>query len=154
VRPAIFLAFNIEAWDSSQDVQPRARVAADLDLGADGPERVECLVEQVADHPCLGLIAGCADVADRQVIVGDTHMALHKPGHLPLVSLAIVVLEDEDVATAGCAAIAFAAPLLIRVGQRRANGGAQRGVIGRLGCPDAVRKTTLVGFHGASCRTA
>jgi hypothetical protein len=117
---AVLLAFQMETWDIAEDVQPGGRVATDLDLRLDGPKRVECLVEQVAHHADLWLVAAGADVVDRQIVI-DTQVALDEASHVPVMRRAIETLEDEDVTAAGRAAVALAVPLLIGVSQRRAD---------------------------------
>ena len=118
VRATILLALEVEARDAAEDIEPGGGVASNLDLRLDGPERVECLVEQVAHDAGLRLVAGGADVANRQVVV-DAHVALDETGHLPVMRGAIEALEDEDVTAAGGAAIALAAALVIGMRQRR-----------------------------------
>jgi len=88
---------------------------------------------------------------DRQVIV-HAHVALDKAGHLPIVSCAVEALQDQDVATTGCATIALATATLLWMGQRRSNRIAQPGGVIRLGRSDAVGQTSF--FHADSCRTA
>jgi hypothetical protein len=98
VGPAVLLALQVEAGDAAEDVQPVIRVAADLDLRASGSKRIEGLVEQVPHNAGLGLVAGCPNVTDRQVIV-NTHVAFDEAGHIPFVCLPIVALEDQDIAS-------------------------------------------------------
>jgi hypothetical protein len=151
VRPSVLFALEVKARNVAKDVEPDGRVATDLDLRLDRSKRVERLIQQIAHDAGLGLLARGADVVDGQVVV-HPQVALDESGDLPLVGGAIESLEDEDVAAAGGAAIAFAAALLIGVGQSCADSVAQgRGVI-RIGGADAVRQTSL--FHGASRRTA
>src|SRR6266498_57110 len=100
VRAAVFLAFEVEARDGAEDVEPGAGVSSDFDLSLDRSERVEGLIKEVAHHTGLRLIAGGADVADAEVVV-HAHVALDEAGDLPFMSLSIVAFEDQDVASAG-----------------------------------------------------
>jgi hypothetical protein len=151
MRSTILFAFEEETWARPKDVEPGARVAPDLDLGLDGPKRVEGLVEQIAHHGCLRLITGRAHIADRQVVV-NAHMTFDEARDLPIVTRAVVTLEDEDVATTRCATVAFASALVVGMGEGRADRVAQRLGVARLGSADAVGEPTF--FHVASCRTA
>jgi hypothetical protein len=151
MRAAVLLAFEVEARDAAKDVQPRRRVATDLDLRLDGSKRVECLVKQVAHHAGLRRVAGCPDVADREIVV-DAHVALDETGDLPVMAGAVVVLEDQDVAAAGAAGVALASTLMVRVCQRGADGIAQGLGVAGLGGADAIRQMPF--FHHASRRTA
>jgi hypothetical protein len=151
VRPAIFLAFEIEAWHAAEDVEPGRGIAADFDLSFLWAERVEGLIEQIAHHAGLWFLAGGADIADRQVVV-DAHVALHEASHLPRMPGAIVAFEDEDVAAACRADVAFAFALTIGMGEGGTDGVSERRSIRGLGRADAIGQTSL--FHGASCRTA
>jgi hypothetical protein len=137
----------MEAGNGAEDVQPRVCVAAHLDLRFDRPKGVEGLVEQIPHDACLGLVAGGADISNRQVVV-HAHVAFDEAGDLPIMSCAIVALEDEDVATAGGAAITLAVALLLRVGEGRTDGITQRRRIAGLGGTNAVRQTGF--FHCAS----
>jgi hypothetical protein len=151
MRAAVVLALQIKARNAAEDLEPGRRVAADLDLRFDRSERVERLVQQVAHDAGLWLIARGAHVADRQVVV-DAHVALDKAGDLPVVRLAIVALEDEDVATAGGASVALAPARVVGVGERAADGVTQRFAVGGFSSSNAVCETAF--FHAASCRTA
>jgi len=51
---------------------------------------------------------------------------------LPVLRLAVVALEDEDVAAAGGPAVAFAAALMVRVSEGTADGIAERKFTGPL----------------------
>jgi hypothetical protein len=117
VGAAVLLALEIEAWDVTKDLEPGCSVASNLDLRLDGSERVERLVEEIAHDACLGLIAGRANIVDRQVIV-NPQVALDEAGDLPVVGSAIESLEDEDVAAAGGAAVTLATALMIRMRER------------------------------------
>ena len=79
-------------------------------------------------------------------------MAFDKTCHIPVLGSAIVALEDEDVATGGRAAVAFAASLVVRVSQGRTDGFAQARSIAGLGSADTVGQPSF--FHSASRRTA
>jgi hypothetical protein len=79
-------------------------------------------------------------------------VALDEAGHLPVLGRTVVALEDEDVAAAGGAAVAFASTLVVGVSQRRANARAQRFSVSCLGRADAIGQTSF--FHAASRRTA
>ncbi|MCA1646946.1 MAG: hypothetical protein LC797_16285 [Chloroflexi bacterium] len=83
----------------------------------DRSKRVECLIEQVAHDARLWLIAGRTNVADREVVV-HAHMALDETRDVPTLGRAVITLEDEDVATRRSAAVALAAALMVRVGER------------------------------------
>jgi hypothetical protein len=148
VRPAILLAFEMKARNPAEDVQPRGRVAANLDLRLGWTKRIEGLVQQVAHHARLGNVASRADIVDRQVVV-DAQMALDEASHLPLVAGAVEAFEDEDVAAAGGTPIAFAVALVIRMSEGRPNGVAQCRGVTCLGSPDTVRQTSF--FHAAPC---
>jgi hypothetical protein len=147
MRAAILLALHVETGNGAEDVQPRVGIAAYLDLRFDRPEGVESLVEQVPHNARLRLITGGANIADRQVIV-HSHVAFDEAGDLPIVSRAIVALENEDVTTTGGPPITLAVPLLIRVGEGRADRITQRRRIAGLGGTDAVRQTGF--FHCGS----
>jgi hypothetical protein len=151
VRPAIFFAFEVEAGNVAEDVHPDAGVTSNLDLRFDGPKRIDRLVEQIAHDAVLWLVAGGADVADRQVVV-HAHVALDKTSDLPVVGGAIVALQNEEVAAAGGALIAFPSPLMVGVSQSGADRVAEPRCIAGLGSADAVGQTSF--FHGASLRTA
>src|SRR5207253_9728903 len=69
MRAAILLTYDVAAGNTTKNVQPRRRVAADLDLRLDGSKRVEGLVQQVAHHACLRHVAGRPDVAHREIVV-------------------------------------------------------------------------------------
>ena len=151
MRAAVLLTFDVEAGNTTKNVQPRRRVATDLDLRLDGSKRVECLVQQVAHHACLRHVAGCPDVADREVVV-DAHVALDEASHLPVVRGAVVMLQDQDVAAAGGAGVALTPTLMIGVRQRGADGITQGLGVAGLGGADAIRQTRF--FHDRSRRTA
>ena len=151
VRATVLLAFEVETGDRLEDLEPGAGVAADLDLRLDWSKRVERLVEQVAHDAGLWLVPGRTDVTNGQIIV-HAHVALDKTRDVPMLGSAIVALKDEDVATCGAAAVAFAAALVVRVGQGRADGIAQGFGIAGLGGTDAVGQPSF--FHSASRRTA
>jgi hypothetical protein len=151
MRATVLFALQIKARDVAENVQPVAGVASNFDLCRNGTERVDRLIQQIADNPVLGLVARGADIANRQVVV-DPHMAFDESSDLPVVCGAIVPLENEDVAAAGCAAIAFPSALMVWVGQGRADGVAQDGRIASLSGSDAIGQTSF--FHGASLRTA
>jgi hypothetical protein len=151
VRAPVFLTLTVETRDAVEDVQPCASVAANLDLRPGRAKRVEGLVEQVADDPVLRLVAGGADVANREVVV-HTHMAFDEASDVPAMRLAVEALEDQDVAPAGGTAVALAVAAGIRVGEGGANSLTQRCVIRRFGGPHSIGKASL--FHGGSCRTA
>jgi hypothetical protein len=114
MRSAILLALEVEAGNVAKDLKPIGRVAPNLDLRLDGSKRVERLLEQVADDACLGLVAGRANIVDRQVIV-NPQVAFDKAGDLPIVVAAIETLEDENVTAAGGAAVTLAAALMVRM---------------------------------------
>jgi len=148
VGATVLLAFEVEARNAAEDFQPLCGVAADFDLRLDRPKCVERLVEEIAHDARLGCVAGGANVVDGEVVV-DAEVAFDEASHLPGLSGAIVALEEEDVATAGGAAVTLAMALLIGMGQRRTDCSTEsRGVI-RLGSPDTVRQTLV--FHAASC---
>jgi hypothetical protein len=151
MRATVLLAFKIKAWRGAEDVQPGTSVAPDFDLGFDRLERIEGLVEQIAYDGGLRLVAGGADIADRQVVV-DAHVALDEARDLPIVRRPVVALEDEDVTAAGGATVALAPSLAIGMGERAANGVAQRLCVARLRGAHSVREPSF--FHVASCRTA
>ena len=151
MRPSVLFAFEVKTRNVAKDVEPDTRVTADLDLRLDRSKRVECLVEQVAHDAGLRLVARGADVVDGQVVV-HPQVTLDESGDLPIVAGAIEALEDEDVAAASGAAVAFAAALLVGVRQGGADGVAERRGVIRIGGADAVRQTSL--FHGPSRRTA
>jgi hypothetical protein len=151
VRAAVLLALEVEARDGLKDLQPVAGITTNLDLRARWAKRVEGLVEQIAHHARLWLIASRTNVADRQVVV-HAHMALDEASQLPVLGRSIVVFEDEDVAACRGPTIALAAALVVRVGQRTADRFAQRHGVVHLGGADAICQTTF--FHGACCRTA
>jgi len=145
VRAAVFLAFEVEARDGAEDVEPGAGVSSDFDLSLDRSERVEGLIKEVAHHTGLRLIAGGADVADAEVVV-HAHVALDEAGDLPFMSLSIVAFEDQDVASAGGSGIALAAALVIGMGKGAADGVAEVSCIAGLSGANAVGETSL--FHG------
>ena len=151
MRPAVLLAFEVEAGDVPKDVQPGGRVATDLDLRLNRSKRVEGLVEQIAHHAGLRRITSGANVADREIVV-HPHVALDETGHLPVVRSAVIALEHEDVATAGRAAIALPPALMIGMGQGGADRATQRRGVRVLCRSDAVRQPSF--FHAPSCRTA
>jgi hypothetical protein len=148
VRASVFLAFEIEAWNAAKNLEPLRGIATDLDLRFDGPKGVEGLVQEVAHHARLGLVAGRADVVDGEVIV-HAHVGLDETRHLPVVASAIEALEQQDVAPAGGAAVALALALLIRMRKGRTDSGAQCRGVTRLGSPDTIGQTSF--FHAASC---
>jgi hypothetical protein len=137
----------VEAGNRAEDVQPRVCVAANLDLRFDRSKGVEGLVEQIPHDARLWLITRGANIANRQVIV-HSHVAFDKASDLPIMSRAIVALENEDVAATGGPPITLAVPLLIRVGEGRADRIAQRRRIAGLGGTNAVRQTGF--FHCGS----
>jgi hypothetical protein len=151
MRAAIFLAFEVEAWDIAKDVQPDCRITTNLDLRLNRTKRVERLIEQVAHDAGRWLIAGRADIAYRKVVV-DAHVALDKTGHLPVLGSAVIAFEDEDIAAAGCATVTLAPALVVWMGEGRANGIPKRRSVAGLGGADAIGQTSF--FHSASCRTA
>jgi hypothetical protein len=155
MRAAILLAFEEPAGNAAEDLQPGAGVAADLDLRRRRAEGVKRLVQQVADHSSLGRVTMRAHVADGKVVV-DAHVALDETCHVPGMPLAIVALEHQQVTPAGGAAVAFAPALVVRMGQRGADLGAQRGSIARLGRANAVRdgRVVLLAVHRTSRPTA
>jgi hypothetical protein len=120
VWAAVLFAFEVEPGDTAKDVQPGGGIPTDFDLGLDRAERIEGLVQQVADHAGLRLVAGRSDIVDGEVVV-DAQVALDEPRHLPVMIRAVEALEDEDVAAAGRAAVALATALLIGMRQRGAN---------------------------------
>jgi hypothetical protein len=144
MRTTVFFAFAIEAGDCLKDLQPVGRVASNLDLRASGSKRIERLIEQVAHDTSLWLIADRTDVAYGQVVV-HTHVALEEASDLPIVSCAVVVLEDEDVASARGALITLPAAMMIGMRQRTSDRIAQRLGIAGLGSADAVGQTSF--FH-------
>jgi hypothetical protein len=148
VGSAILLALQEETRNPAEDVEPAARIAADLDLSSRRAERTKRLVEQVAHHANLRLVAVGANVADREVVV-DAHVALDETGHVPGMLLAIVALKDQQVTPPSRAAVALASALLIGMGERGADLGAQRGVVARLGRADSVRdgRVVLLALH-------
>jgi hypothetical protein len=148
---AVLLTFEVEARNVAEDVEPGGRVATNLDLRLDGPKRVERLVEQIAHNAGLWRVARRTHIVDRQVIV-NPKMALDKAGHLPLLRGPVEALEHQDVAAAGGAAIAFATPLPIGMGERSVDSVTQGRGVARLSRTDAVGQTSF--FHGAPCRTA
>jgi hypothetical protein len=151
MRAAIFLAFEIEAGDVAEDVQPDRRVAPNLDLRFDRAKRVERLVEQIAHDTSLRFVAGRPDIANRQVVV-HAHVALDKTSHLPVLGGAVVAFEDEDVAPAGSPGVTLAPTLVIRMREGRANSIPKRDGVAGLGGADAIGQTSF--FHSASRRTA
>jgi hypothetical protein len=64
VWPAVLLAFEIEARDVAEDLEPGRRVASNLDLRLAGPKRIEGLVEQIAHHARLRLVTCRADIVN------------------------------------------------------------------------------------------
>ena len=116
VRTAVFLAFEVEAWDGLENLEPGVSVAADFDLRLERSKRIERLIEQVAHDTGLWLIPSCADITDGQIIV-HAHVALDETRDLPIVASAVVTLQDEDVAARRGAAVAFAAALVVGVGE-------------------------------------
>ena len=151
MRAAVLLAFQMKARNVAKDVQPDGRVAPNLDLRLGRPKRVECLIEEVADDACLGLVAGSADVVDGQVVI-HAQVALDEACHLPIMGGAVKALEDENVAATGRATVAFAAALMVWVRQSGANRVTEGRGVARLGRTDAVGQTSF--FHAASCATA
>jgi hypothetical protein len=151
MRAAILLAFQIKARDVPKNVEPRGRVAADLDLRFDRSIRVEGLLEQIAHHARLRHVARGADVVDGEVVV-DAHVALDEAGHLPIVGGAVEMFEDQDVPATCSSAVALAAALVVWMRQRGADGLTQSGGVARLGRADAICQTSF--FHAAPCRTA
>jgi hypothetical protein len=151
VRSAVLLTFQVKTWNAAKDLQPGRRVATDFDLRFDRAKGVEGLVEQVANDADLGRIPRGAHVVDRQAVV-HAHVAFDKASDLPIVAGTIEALQYQDVTAAGGAAIALAAALLIWMRQRRTDGLAQRGGVGRFGSPNTIRQTSF--FHAASCSTA
>ena len=81
--PTILFAFEVEAWNGAENLEPGGRVAADFDLRASRSKRIECLIQQIAHDAGLRLIPGRANVPNREVVV-DTHVALDEAGHLPV----------------------------------------------------------------------
>jgi hypothetical protein len=69
VGSAVLLALEIEARNVAEDLEPRARIAANLDLRLARPKRIERLVEQIAHDARLWPVTRCANIVDRQVIV-------------------------------------------------------------------------------------
>jgi hypothetical protein len=116
VWPTILLAFEIEARDSLENLEPGVSVATNLDLRLERSERVERLVEQVAHDAGLWLIPSRADVTDGQIIV-HAHVTLDKTRNVPVLGGAIVTLQDEDVAARRGATVAFAATLVVGMRQ-------------------------------------
>jgi hypothetical protein len=153
VRAAVLLTFEEEARDTTEDVQPGAGVAANLDLRSGRAERVKRLLEQVAHDGALRLVAVRAHVANGQVFV-DAHVALDETCHVPGMPLAIVAFEDQQVTPAGGATIALAFAFLVGMGQRGADLGAQRNVIAWIGRPNAIRgrRVVLLALHHRSSR--
>jgi hypothetical protein len=64
VGATVLLTFEVETRDRLEDLEPGARVAADLDLRLDWSKRVERLVEQVAHDAGLWLIPSGAHVTN------------------------------------------------------------------------------------------
>jgi hypothetical protein len=116
VWPAVLLAFEIEAGDSLEDLQPGIRVAADLDLRFNRSKRVERLIEQITHNAGLWLIARRADITNGQVVI-HAQVALDETGDLPVLARPVIALQDENVAAGGTAAVAFAAALVVGMGQ-------------------------------------
>jgi hypothetical protein len=117
VWPAVLLAFEIEARDSLEDLQPGVRITANLDLRLQRSKRVERLIEQVAHDAGLWLIASCANVTDGQVVV-HAQVTLDETRDLPLLGRAVVALQDKDVAAGSGPAVALAATLVVGMSQR------------------------------------
>jgi hypothetical protein len=155
VRAAVLLAFEKPAGDRTEHVQPDTGVAADFDLRRHGAERVKRLLEQITHHSSLRRIAMRAHVANGEVLV-DPHVALDETGHVPGMPLPIVALEHQQVTSAGGAAVAFAPALVVGMGERGADLGAQRGIIARLGRANAIRggRVVLLAVHRTSRPTA
>lgn len=147
----VLFALQVETWDAAEDLQPRGRVATDLDLRLHWSKRVEGLIEQVTHHASLRSVAGRADVVNRQVVI-NPHVALDEASDLPALAGAVEAFEHQNVAAAGRAAIALAAALLVWVRQAGTDGIPQRRGVIRLGRADTVCQTSL--FHAAPCRTA
>jgi len=116
VGTTVLLAFEVEARDSLENLEPGVCVATDLDLRLERSERVEGLIEQVAHDARLWLIPSRTDVTNRQIIV-HTHVTLDETRDVPVLGSTIVAFEDEDVAARRGAAIAFAAALVVGVGE-------------------------------------
>jgi hypothetical protein len=155
VRPSVLLAFNEEPGDAAEDLEPTGGIATDLDLRASRAERVERLVQKVAHHAHLRLVAMRAEVADRQVVV-DPHVALDEAGDVVGVLLAVVALQHQQIAARGGAAVALAPTLVVGMSQRGADLGAQGGVVTWLRRAEPIRdgRAFDVGLHGAARRTA
>jgi hypothetical protein len=151
VGSAVFLALEVEAGDRLKDFQPVAGITTDLDLRAGRSKRVEGLVEQVAHHASLRLVASGTDVADGQVVV-DTHVAFDETRQLPVMCRSVIALQDKNVATRRGTPIALAAALVVGMSQRTPDRLPQRSGVVDLGSSDAISQTTF--FHGASCGTA
>ena len=64
VRATVLFALQIEARNVAKDVEPGCRVAADLDLRLVRTKRVEGLIEQIADHARLRLVASRPHIVD------------------------------------------------------------------------------------------
>jgi hypothetical protein len=148
VRSTVFLAFEMEAGNAAEDLEPPRRVAPNLDLRLDGAKGVERLIEQIAHHANLRPIPRRADIVNRQPVV-NTQVTLDEAGHLPVVDATVEPLEDEDVTSTRRAAVAFAAPPLIGVRQGCGNRIAQRRGVGRFGGADAIRQPSF--FHASPC---
>jgi hypothetical protein len=114
--PAVLFAFEVEARDRLENLEPGVCAATDLDLRLDRSERVECLIEQVAHDAGLWLISSRTNVTNGQIIV-HAHVALDETRDLPIVGRAIEALQDEDVAARRGAAVAFAAALMVGMGE-------------------------------------
>jgi len=116
VGTTVLLAFEVEARDSLKNFEPGVCVATDLDLRLERSERVERLIEQVAHDARLWLIPSRTDVTNRQIIV-HTHVTLDETRDVPVLGSTIVAFEDEDVAARRGAAVAFAAALVVGMGE-------------------------------------
>ncbi len=112
----VLLAIEVEARDSLKNLEPGVCVATDLDLRLERSERVEGLIEQVAHDARLWLIPSRTDVTNGQIIV-HAHVTLDETRDVPMLGSAVVVLQDEDVAARRGAAVAFAATLVVGMGE-------------------------------------
>jgi hypothetical protein len=64
MRTTVLLAFEVEARNRLEDLEPGSGITADLDLRFDRSKRDERLVEQVAHDAGLWLIPSRANVTD------------------------------------------------------------------------------------------
>jgi len=151
MRTAVLLALEVEAGDRTENFEPGLSVAANLDLRRDRLERAKRFIEQVADGPRLGFFTRGAEIPDTEGVV-HPQVEFQETGHAPCALLAIVSLQEEDVAAAGGAPVTLALAVLVGMRQRRPDARPEGGIV--VGCrrTEAIRELGL--FHHGLCRKA